>query len=312
MKNNEFNFLVEVLSKKYDERTKAVAASGYISESTLEEYRKDAERVVEDYVNGLYISNNGKRTNSDGAYINEKRELVNYEGKRINKDGELIDNDGEIKEDKRVHRRTFKNTVISFTQLKMDNYVSHNRIKLKFYDLFKKNFDLKNIDIDIYLRLALICHGWGMYKSHSAEKKEQSVCLKYLFDALELMNMWMGGCDVLMIHEKIEKRKENLTRAAQSGGKTRTGNYAPLKLKVVELLKEKMPEGGWKSKASAIDSLENDINKFMDDEQRKLDSVSKGRRLKYYAPWEQMRRRIYDWLRNDKVIKAAFDTVVTK
>lgn len=122
----------------------------------------------------------------------------------------------------------------------------------------------------------------------------------------------MGGRDVLMINEKIEMSKKGLTEAAQLGGKSRAGNYALLKLKIVELLKENMPEGGWKSKISAIDSFENGVNKFMDDEQRKLDSVSKGKKLKYYAPWEQMRRRIYDWSRNDKVTKAAFDTVVTK
>lgn len=312
MKNNEFNFLLEVLNNKFEKRTEGVATSGYISESTLEEYRKDAEAVVLAYVNGIYVSNNGRLINADGEYINEESELVNNDGRRVNKDGKLIDDSGEIIKNKQGYRRSFKNAVISITQLKMDDYVSHNRRKLTFHDLFKKNLDLKKIDIDIYLRLALICHGWGMYKSHSAEEKEQSVGLKYLFDALELMNMWMGGCDVLMINEEIEGSKETLTKAAKSGGKSRAGNYAPLKLKIVELLKEKMPEGGWKSKTSAINSLENDINKFMDDEQRKLDSVSKGKKLKYDAPWDQMHQRISDWSRNDKEIKAVFDTVVTK
>lgn len=304
--------MIEVLSKKFEERTEEVAASGYISQSTLEEFRKGAEAVVLDYVNGKYISNNGRLINADGEYINEKRELVNYDGMRINKDGELIDDNGEIIENKRVHRRSFKNTVTGFTQLKMDDYVSGNRRKLTFNDLFGRNYDLKKIDIDIYLHLALICHGWGMYKSHSVEEKERSVSLKYLFDALELMNMWMGGRDVLMINEEIENRKKDLKKAARSGGKGRAANYAPLKQKIIELLKEKTPEGGWKSKTSAINSLENDINKFMDDEQRKLDTVSKGGRLKYYAPWEKMHQRIFDWSRNDKEIKAAFADVVVK
>ncbi|HED5893622.1 TPA: hypothetical protein R5R88_004220 [Salmonella enterica] len=315
MKNNEFNFLVEELDRAFEERVKDVATSGYISASTLEEYREDAEELIRYFINGVYVSNNGRLTNSEGDYINENNENVNYEGMRINSNGELIDDNGnviEYKGSQQYKRRSLKKMVANYSQFTMQDYIHYWIEKFNFVDLLKRQYDINKIDIDVYLRLSLICHRWGMYKSNLDQNDEQYEGRKYLFDALNYISLWIGGCKVLNINRMFEDNKRSLIEAAQLGGKGRAENYIPLKLKIVELLKEKVPKGGWKSKASAINALENDINKFMENEQQELESYRPGKKLKYYAAWDKMQRRISDWSRNDEMIKAAFNEVIMK
>ncbi|HDT4634420.1 TPA: hypothetical protein ACPYWN_003179 [Klebsiella oxytoca] len=306
MKNIDFIILVEELNKAFEERVKDVITCGYTSQLTIDRYRKDAEVVVLEFEHGSYISDKGKRTNADGRYINEKLELLNSKGERINDDGDIINEKGEVikKLTYQQIREEIKNRAL---------WINENKIEDRINSMCYLNYNkgLNDLDIDSYLRLSFICHQWGIYQSRLGLQSEIE-SRKYLYDALMFINMWVGGHNVLRINREIEGMEQERITIAQLGGRSRSEKYMPLKIKIVELLKENVPEGGWKSKTSAIDAIESGINKFIEDKLREFDSVSKGKKLMYYASWDKMHKRISDWSRNDEMIKAAFDEVVKK
>ncbi|VFS51574.1 hypothetical protein [Budvicia aquatica] len=138
-----------------------------------------------------------------------------------------------------------------------------------------------------YLPLSFVCHQWGTHQYHNGKKTEGR---KFLIDALKFVYMWSGAVEVLDIKDYAEEIKQNKINAASEGGKHRAKKYDPIKIRVVELLKKRAPEGGWKTKAAAIEALSSDFE----------DS------------WDKMHRTIEDWSRNDEEIKSVFAVVVQK
>lgn len=307
MKNIEFCLLVEELNKTFEERVQEARESGYASQLIIDNYRGDAEAVVLEYMHGSYICDNGKRVNVNGEYINEKMELVNYNEEKINADGFRINENGDVIEGKLNYHQTLreiKNRPLCFFENKIENLICEMAN-------LNHNGSLSGLGIDNYLRLSFICHRWGLYISCLGSKCEAEA-RKYLYDALMYISMWMGGSNVLMINKEIDAGMQERASVARLGGKGRAKNYASLKSKVIELLGVNAPAGGWKSKVSAIDSLESSIIEFIREERINFDLVSKENCVDYSASWDKIRRMISDWSRNDNQIKSVFDEVVIK
>lgn len=305
MKNIEFCLLVEELNKTFEERVQEARESA--SQLIIDNYRGNAETVVLQYMHGSYICDNGKRVNVNGEYINEKMELVNYNKEKINADGSRINENGDVIEGKLNYHQTLreiKNRPLCFFENKIENLICEMAN-------LNHNGSLSGLDIDNYLRLAFICHRWGLYISCLGSKCEAEA-RKYLYDALMYISMWMGGSNVLMINKEIDAGMQERASVARLGGKGRAKNYASLKSKVIELLGVNAPAGGWKSKVSAIDSLESSIVEFIREERINFDLVRKESCVDYSASWDKIRRMISDWSRNDNQIKSVFDEVVIK
>lgn len=151
-----------------------------------------------------------------------------------------------------------------------------------------------------FLEAAFVSHKWGMsqYKlGHKAEAR------KHALMALKLINMWTGANWALEIVAAKERSDKIKREAASLGGKNKAQNYRRVKDEVIRLLKKKMPENDWKSKVAAINSLENEITKFIE-----LDNSKNSD----WTSWEKLLRTISDWSRNDIELKDIFKKVVRK
>ncbi|EMB3656776.1 TPA: hypothetical protein OMH15_003789 [Escherichia coli] len=151
-----------------------------------------------------------------------------------------------------------------------------------------------------FLKAAFVSHKWGksQYKlGHKAEGR------KHALIALKLMYIWTGANWALEIVAAKEQSDKIKREAASLGGKNKAQNYRRVKDEVIRLLKENMPEHGWKSKVAAINSLEKEITKFIE-----LDT-SKNHD---WTSWEKLLRTISDWSRNDIELKEIFSEVVKK
>ncbi|MEX2950105.1 hypothetical protein AB4K01_02750 [Serratia fonticola] len=311
MKDNDLIFLLNELNKEFELRVEKANCFGHFktdsSGAAVGQYRREAKALVDKYIRGCFsCSFSGKPTNSEGQYVNEKGEPINYKGERINDKDELINEKGEViyvEYDYYEIRKAIKNRVITFRENSIDDYIDSITMRLP--------YPKRNIDIDIanYLKLSFLCNQWGIYQNSIGEQLQAR---KYLFNALQFVDMWLGATEVLKHMHDEEQEKQSKINAAREGGKQRGENYTPLKIKVIELLKKNMPEDGWKTKKAVVDSLECDINQFIKDEQKKLDLKGKGEKLKFATSWDKMHQRITDWTRNDDQVKAAFDEVVKK
>lgn len=293
MINNQFDFLIEELSKEFKKQVEKVKLSNHIDMDTFKVNCEKAESVALEFINGRYFSAEGKRTNSSGQYINDQHELVDNEGRRVNDDGFLINDNEEV-----IGKKQGGLTLHYYRKEKIEDYIKNLLLNFEVIDLLKKNNDLNKINLNVYLFLAFLSYKWGMHKSNQAEEGECSEGLKYLFSALEFINRWAGGNTVLNINREYDRRKRALSNSAKLGGEKRAENYRHLKEKVVELLLEHMPTEGWKSKRSAIDT----IIWFMNNDKKEVPTKA----------WDTLPRTISDWSRNDPKIKKTFAQVVKK
>jgi hypothetical protein len=147
---------------------------------------------------------------------------------------------------------------------------------------------------------AFVSQKWGIFQYRQGHKVEGR---KHAFMALKLMNMWTGANWALEMVAAKELSDKLKREAASLGGKNKAQNYKRVKHEVIRLLKKNMPEKGWRSKVSAINSIEKEITKFIEvDFDKNSDWTS----------WEKLLRTISDWSRNDTELKNVFSDVVKK
>lgn len=161
--------------------------------------------------------------------------------------------------------------------------------------------------INEFIMKAYVCYQWGKHQKESELHEESQ---RTLLQALRFLDMRDGACNALSIKKIVDEMESERKKASSKGGNGKKKIYAPLKLKVIELLLKNKPEEGWETKKEAIDSLLDGIYKFMQEEQKKLDIEGNGERLKYQAVNSTMYERIYDWSLKDELIEAAFNKVV--
>ena len=150
------------------------------------------------------------------------------------------------------------------------------------------------------LECAFVSHKWGISQYRQGRKAEGR---KHVLMALNLINMWNGACWALEMVEFKEESNKLKREAASLGGKRKSQKYRPVKDEVIRLLKKNKPEDGWKSKAAAINSLEEEISKFIE-----LDFHKNSN----WTSWDKLYRTISDWSRNDIELKNAFADVVKR
>lgn len=153
---------------------------------------------------------------------------------------------------------------------------------------------------DILLAIAFVCRQWGALLYRRGAKAEAH---RYVLLALKQINIWTGAYWGLEMEVAKCASVNDKYEASRRGGKNSAKRYNPIKDEVIRLLKKNVPEGGWKSKAAAINSLEQEITKFIDTGPRKN---------AYYPSWDSLHKTISDWSRNDMDMKKTFAEVVNK
>ncbi|NWA60684.1 hypothetical protein HX773_07210 [Pantoea sp. B9002] len=86
----------------------------------------------------------------------------------------------------------------------------------------------------------------------------------------------------------------------------------------MRLLKEKVPEDGWKNKITAVDDITADLWLFIQSENRKIKNENallpsyNQIRQPFIMEENNLGRTVQDWSRNDKNLKEAFSVVLRK
>ncbi|WP_154675982.1 hypothetical protein [Entomohabitans teleogrylli] len=275
MKENDIFF--EVLSAEFERHFAKIADS----KPGIDQIIKDAEVILKRHRNGFRPGNLGNFINNNDEYIDEKGDLLR--GDEISK--------------------VLKSNGYSCEGFPLINF----NCPVKEFDspLFR-NGDPET-SIDEFVMKAYVCYHWGIHQKNLGMHEESH---STLLQALRFLNMRDGAYTALGIKAFAEQMELERKNASSMGGNSKKKIYAPLKLKIIELLLENKPVGGWDTKKEAIDSLLSDIDKFMQEEQRKLDLEGNGERVRYQAVGSTMYKRIYDWSLKDEVIEVAFNKAV--
>lgn len=104
------------------------------------------------------------------------------------------------------------------------------------------------------------------------------------------LNRAVGQCIDLEKFADAQFDLSSHSGAAQAGGAARARRFEPIKDRIIELLSEKCPEGGWKGPTAAIRVIEQDV----------LD-VSAG-----LLRATNVERKITEWLRDDPRLRDHF------
>ncbi|MDM3319035.1 hypothetical protein OGV94_12205 [Citrobacter sp. Ce006] len=90
------------------------------------------------------------------------------------------------------------------------------------------------------------------------------------------------------------------------GGRSKAARFDPVKAKIIRLLQEACPSGGWDTKSEALKGIENGINELEWPSARDQNNLSKtGAEI-----FAMKIRQVEVWSSQDEKIKAAFDSVV--
>lgn len=251
------------------------------SELDIDRYINDAKVILKRHKNGFRAGDMGNFLNNNDEYIDGNGEVITPD----ERDKKLSSN---------------KSLYEFFREENMGCPVIEFEIPL----LRKGD---PETSINEFIMKAYVCYHWGIHQKNLGMHEESH---STLLQALRFLNMRDGANKALGIKAFADKMELERKKSSSMGGSSKKKIYAPLKLKIIELLLENKPVGGWDTKKEAIDSLLSDIDKFMQEEQRKLDLEGNGERIRYQAVDSTMYKRIYDWSLKDEVIEAAFNKAV--
>ncbi|WP_024531363.1 hypothetical protein [Serratia fonticola] len=254
------------------------------SEPGVDQFINDANAILKRHKNGFRAGNMGNFINNNDEYIDENGEVISIE---------------EI--DKKYDGGRGKEYLFEwFPVAGLDCPVSEMRSPLL------REGDPET-SINEFIMKAYVCYHWGIHQKKSGMHEESR---QTLLQSLRFLNMRDGAYDALDIKKILDEMELERKSASSRGGKSKKENYTLFKLEVIKLLLNNKPNNGWENKKSAINSLLPELNKFMKNEQRKLDLEGKKEKLSYYATEETLYKRIYDWSIKDDIIKAIFSEVV--
>jgi len=93
------------------------------------------------------------------------------------------------------------------------------------------------------------------YQALSAELARQGK----LPESKQALNRALGKCTELEEYASAQFDLHSYSGVAQAGGVAKARKFDPIKDRIIELMSEKCPEGGWKSKAAVVRAIEQDV-----------------------------------------------------
>lgn len=174
-----------------------------------------------------------------------------------------------------------------------------------------------NVNVNRYLRYALLNFHWGEYEW---DRKYQAEGVWFMVQATRALGLWQGyseGLGHCAFQKSVQQRRKS---SGEEGGITRAGRYQPVKEEFVRLLRDEMPERGWGTKRDAVDAIEAKLWRFIDGHYKKAfdkeniqrRKVSERERKPFSMVRENLDRTMLDWSRNDEKVRVAFEQVVKK
>ncbi len=159
-----------------------------------------------------------------------------------------------------------------------------------------------------HLFFASMSYQWGK----SVMSENECVAIKAFIKSAELFDRCIG---MSWFHISVctqKKLSHVRAKAGKEGGKSKSEVYRIIQDKLVYLINSSVPEGGWKSKAAAVNDLIDPLWKFVEESNFEINNQSKKYRISTMSPDALADTIIKNWSRNIESIKLALDNTVTR
>ncbi|MGS3039610.1 hypothetical protein [Escherichia coli] len=159
-----------------------------------------------------------------------------------------------------------------------------------------------------HLFFASMSYQWAK----SVMSENECVAIKAFIKSAELFDRCIG---MSWFHVSVctqKKLSHVRAKAGKQGGNSKSEVYRIIQDKLVYLINNSVPEGGWKSKAAAVNDLIDPLWKFVEESNFEINNQSKKYRISTMSPDALADTIIKNWSRNIESIKLAFDNTVTK
>lgn len=159
-----------------------------------------------------------------------------------------------------------------------------------------------------HLFFASMSYQWGK----SVMSENECVAIKAFIKSAELFDRCIG---MSWFHVSVctqKKLSHVRAKAGKEGGNSKSEVYRIIQDKLVYLINSSVPEGGWKSKAAAVNDLIDPLWKFVEESNFEINNQSKKYRISTMSPDALADTIIKNWSRNIESIKLALDNTVTR
>ncbi|EKK42860.1 hypothetical protein EC80566_2803 [Escherichia coli 8.0566] len=159
-----------------------------------------------------------------------------------------------------------------------------------------------------HLFFASMSYQWGK----SVMSENEGVAIKAFIKSAELFDRCIG---MSLFHVSVSTQKKLShvrAKAGKEGGNSKSEVYRIIQDKLVNLINSSVPEGGWKSKAAAVNDLIDPLWKFVEESNFEINNQSKKYRISTMSPDALADTIIKNWSRNIESIKLALDNTVTR
>lgn len=159
-----------------------------------------------------------------------------------------------------------------------------------------------------HLFFASMSYQWGK----SVMSENECVAIKAFIKSAELFDRCIG---MSWFHVSVSTQKKLLhvrAKAGKEGGNSKAEVYRIIQDKLVYLINESVPKGGWKSKAAAVNDLIDPLWQFVEESNFEINNQSKKYRISTMSPDALADTIIKNWSRNIESIKLAFDNTVAR
>ncbi|EPH6761247.1 MULTISPECIES: hypothetical protein [Enterobacteriaceae] len=179
--------------------------------------------------------------------------------------------------------------------------------RVTFSHLIQEPFLIDDV-FESHLFFASLTYQWGK----SVMLENERVAIKAFIKSAELFDRCIG---MSWFHVSVcTQKKLSLTRAkaGKKGGDSKAEVYRVIQDKLVYLINESVPEGGWKSKAAAVNTLIDPLWDFIKESNFDINNESKKYRIATMSQDALEDTIIKNWSRNIESVKLALDNTVTR
>jgi hypothetical protein len=165
--------------------------------------------------------------------------------------------------------------------------------------------------IDVFkshIMLASISFYWGK----SIMLENEKVAFKAFSRAAEFFDKCIGMtwfCIAVCEQKKLSGIRMG---AGQKGGKSKAEVYRVVQLKLLDLINDSVPQGGWKSKVAAVNDIINPLWDFIEKSDFIINNQSKKYRLSIMNQDALIDTILKQWSIKNEDIKKAFDRTVCR
>lgn len=167
------------------------------------------------------------------------------------------------------------------------------------------------IIVDVFVEhliYASMAYQWGQ----SVMSESEQIALKALITASSLFDKCIGMAWYKAYADKQKKLSHTRAKAGKNGGKSKAEVYVVIQNKLVDLINELAPKGGWKNKTVAVNTLIEPLWVFVEESDFVINNQSKKYRLVTMSQDALADTILKSWSRNVENVKLAFDNNVIR